>query len=232
VPTLAEGADEPPSDQRTPDRFRIVCALVIAGISVVAALTSWRAEVAGSDAAEADQQGSVAAVQAQGDVLRFQSQARAEERLMRRWNEHKQAAAELSARMQDADTAELRAELARRVEVEQRVTERVAFSFPEDYIDQSDKGDLKSLSYDVDGRVTDLLKENRVDTDVQRFFKAADRDQHHRRTLVRLDIILVLALAAATVAQLSRRRIVSLIWLIPGVIAFVAATATFIAVEV
>lgn len=205
-------------------RMKLAIAVLIAAISIVAALTTWRAEVAGSSASEANRNGGTNALSFEGATVTFLAQAQGEQQKLLHYLDVAAATKELAAQAAGATDPAVKADLTRRLQVEQRVVEDDQFTYPAEYV-------TATGTFDVDRRVTDLLRQNRVEDESAKEFRAADGLQKHRRTLVRLDILLVGALALCTLAQVSRRRRFTQLFFGAGAATFAVATLLFAAVE-
>lgn len=209
--------------------IKIVAALMIAGISVAAALTTWRAEVAGSEAALLNRNGAVASLEASGETVQAQFDARNEQRKFDHYVDLSAKLTELKAELADAPTSAARQDLQYQVTVATRVAESDHYSFPSAYVVPGKAG--APATFDVTRRVRDLLRERKVDTAPSAEFRESNDQQVRRQELGRLDMLLVAALALTTLAQLARRRRATLSLLALGGATFLAAVGLFVGLE-
>jgi hypothetical protein len=209
--------------------IKVVAALMIAGISVAAALTTWRAEVAGSEASLLNRNGGVASLEASGETVQAQFDARNEQRKFDHYVDLSATLSELRAELADATSPAAVQDLRHQVTVATRVAESDHYSFPSAYVVRGKAG--APATFDVTRRVRDLLRERKVETNPNAEFSKSNDQQMRRQELGRLDMLLVAALALTTLAQLARRRRATLSLLALGGATFFAAVGLFVGLE-
>jgi len=231
APPAPTAAPPTPEDQERATWRGTAIAVLIALIAITGTLVAWRAEVAGSGAADAERDGLAVAVTAQGARLQAEVSAREEERLFRRYAAARTAEDELRAQAEAAGSEVVRADLARQADIERALAAHFYQQFVPDYVVPGIQADLAEQRYDVAARAADSVRQDQVDTDADRRFRSADRLDAHRRTLVELGLVLIAALVFATLAQLSRGRR-SLLLAGSAVLCYGGALAGILAAEV
>lgn len=214
------------------DRFRTVLAVLIALISVMGAITTWRAEVAGSEAGQDNSQGQIVAATAAGLRQQQLAEALSEAHAAQRSYEDQK---NFTLREQEANQAS--ADVAEQLRFEAQEDNSVALKLLDlgfwspDYVAHSTVELPTSVQYDVERRVNDLMREQEVDTDSQRWYDSANEELTTRNQLYGVDLLLVVALALVAIAQIVRRRRTAYAWALPGGSLFLAGLVLFALVE-
>ena len=229
--------------------LKLAIALLIAAVSVVGALVTFRAEIAGSAAAGFDRQGRAIAVAATSLKATSETQAEAEARIYLRFAAYRYRAQDLRKQVAAA-SPDIATRLARDVAVEEDLARSLCTGFNAEYVRggsglpgtgvacfNSVTTDFTEGTYDVQKRAADRTTaavitnaDNEVDSG--RYFRLSDARSSHADFLLRLDLVLLVALVLFTFAQMARRRRRAIVLLVTGLAVFVATTALFVAVEV
>jgi hypothetical protein len=216
----------------TPDRFRTVLAILIAFVSVMGAITTWRAEVSGSEAGQANSEGQIVEATAAGELQQFLAEAQAQAHAAQVSYEDQRLYTideRQAATASPAVAAQLRLEAIEDNAVALKLLDLRFWTV--DYVAHNATQLPTSVTYDVNRQVSDLMRENEVDTNSQRWYDDANADLNTRNQLYGLDLLLVMSLALMAIAQIVRRRRSAWLWAAPGGALLVAALALFIVVE-
>ncbi len=233
APEHSSGEPQAAHHQPSSDRFRVVLAILIALISVMGAITTWRAEVAGSDAGEANSEGEVVAATAAGQRQQYLATALSQAHAAQRsYEDEKQFTFnENEAKLATSTAVSTQLRLLAQEDNDVALKLLDLGYWTPDYVPHSTAQLPTSVDYDINRQVDDLMRENEVDTDSQRWYDEATAALTTRNQLYGVDLLLVLALALMALAQIVRRRRTAMIWAAPGGVLFVAALILFTVIE-